>query len=164
VLVEEIDQLGQVPQVLAGSPCKSRSSPDSREAVHRVDHLAVDALAFPVLPRAVGDRRPWGRPAKCRCSPRAGGGKAIGRVVQQRGVGLDAEAEIAGKRSMPAKTASRFSSGSAPWKTICGSVPLGTRGLRNTASADRQGFQQLARADMCCPAAHLAPGCSNRCS
>ena len=58
--------------------------------------------------------------------------------------------------SMPAKTASRFSSGSAPWKTICGSVPLGT--VVRKYSLRRSRASSSRSRDMCWPPLRILSG------
>ena len=96
VAVEEIDQLTQLAEVLAGDRADDAPGRVASEPLHRFQDLPLDALALPVLARAVGHR--GGRRIERNADADAAAAEERdGLVVQQRGVGLDAEAEIVGE-------------------------------------------------------------------
>ena len=94
VRVEEIDELGQVPQVLAGDGADHAPARIALEPVHGLDAPAGRRPGLPSCFRvrsAIGARGRVQRNADADLVPAE---ELDGRIVQQRGVGLDAEAEV----------------------------------------------------------------------
>ena len=105
--------LRQVPQVLAGDRADHAPGRVAAQPLHGLDHLAVDALALPGLPRAVGHRGRGGVQRNADAHVVAAQ-ELDGRVVQQRGVGLDAEAEIVGDTARCRRRPPRGSAAARP--------------------------------------------------